>query len=485
VILNRFATDFRVLLRAMGFGMAHTIIRAGAITNCLLFVAGRPCQLRMLSEFTDRAYNFCMNNAAAKKPQVIIVGAGFGGLEAAKKLACEDVRLTVIDRTNYHLFQPLLYQVATAALSPADIAAPVRAILSKCRNVEVILAEVESVDVETRKVKTNDMVFDYDFLILATGARHSYFGHNEWEKLAPGLKSLEDAVELRRRILLAFEFAEKITDEAARKAAMTFVIIGGGPTGVEMAGAIAEISRYTLARDFRHIDPSQAQVILIEGGPRLLAAYPEDLSESARKQLVELGVQVRTNARATNLTEAGVQIDGEFFPCRVKIWAAGNNASFVAKTLGAPADRVGRVIVNDDLTIPQHPEVQVIGDLANFSHQNGEPLPGVSPVAMQQGRHAARNILRMIRGQQPQRFRYFDKGSMATIGRNKAVADLKFFHLSGLPAWLAWLFVHIISLVGFRNRVLVLIQWAWAYLTFNKGARLITRNFQSEHRPPA
>lgn len=426
-----------------------------------------------------------MRKPVKHKPQVIIVGAGFGGLEAAKKLACEEVALTVIDRTNYHLFQPLLYQVATAALSPADIAAPVRAILSKCKNVEVILAEVESVDVEARKVKTKDRVFDYDYLILATGSRHSYFGHDEWEKLAPGLKSLEDAVEIRRRILLAFELAEKTTDQEARKAAMNFVVIGGGPTGVEMAGAIAEISRYTLAKDFRHIDPSKARVILIEGASRLLAAYPPDSSESARRQLVELGVDVRTDARATDITESGVQLDGEFIPCRVKIWAAGNNASFIGKTLIAPVDRVGRVIVNDDLTIPGHPEVQVIGDLANFSYQTGEPLPGVSPVAMQQGRHAARNILRMIRGESPQPFRYFDKGSMATIGRNKAVADLKFFHLSGLPAWLAWLFVHIIFLVGFRNRVLVLIQWAWAYLTFDKGARLITRNFQSEHRPPA
>src|SRR6059058_835491 len=418
------------------------------------------------------------------KPHVIIVGAGFGGLEAAKKMACEDVRVTVIDRTNYHLFQPLLYQVATAALSPADIAAPVRAILSKCKNVEVVLAEVRSVDVEAKKVRTVDLEIDYDYLILATGARHSYFGHNEWEKLAPGLKSLEDAVELRRRILLAFEFAEKTTDEAARRAAMNFVIIGGGPTGVEMAGAIAEISRYTLARDFRHINPSEARIILIEGEPRLLAAYPSDLSESARKQLVELGVEVRTSTRATNLTEAGVQIGDEFIPCRVKIWAAGNNASFVGKTLGTPVDRVGRVIVNDDLTIPGHPEVQVIGDLANFPHQTGQPLPGISPVAMQQGRHAARNVLAMINGRKPQRFRYRDKGTMATIGRNKAVADLKFMHLSGLPAWLAWLFVHIVFLVGFRNRLLVLFQWAWAYLTFDKGARLITRNFQSEQRPP-
>src|SRR5438132_12227655 len=418
------------------------------------------------------------------KPHVVIIGAGFGGLEAAKKLGCKDVRVTVIDRTNYHLFQPLLYQVATAALSPADIAAPIRAILSKCRNVEVILAEVESVDVDAKKVKTVDLQIDYDYLILATGARHSYFGHGEWEKLAPGLKSLEDAVELRRRILMAFEYAEKINDEKARRAAMNFVIIGGGPTGVEMAGAIAEISRHTLARDFRHINPSEARVILIEGEPRLLAAYPPDLSESARKQLVELGVEVRPSTRATNLTEAGVQIGDEFITCRVKSWAAGNNASGVGRTVGLPVGGVGRVIVNNDLTIPGHPEVQVIGDLANFPHQTGEPLPGISPVAMQEGRQAARNVLAMIKGRKPQRFRYWDKGTMATIGRNKAVADLKFMHLSGLPAWLAWLFVHIVFLVGFRNRLLVLFQWAWAYLTFDKGARLITRNFQSEQRPP-
>jgi NADH dehydrogenase len=428
---------------------------------------------------------FRMESASAKKPRVVIVGSGFGGLEAAKKLACKDVHVTVIDRTNYHLFQPLLYQVATAALSPADIAAPVRAVLSKCRNVEVILAEVQSIDVDAKKVKTVDLDIDYDYLILATGSRHSYFGHDEWEKLAPGLKSLEDAIELRRRILMAFEYAEKITDEAARHAALNFVIIGGGPTGVEMAGAIAEISRHTLAKDFRHIDPSEARVILIEGEPCLLAAYPEDLSASARKQLEHLGVEVRTSTRATKLTEAGVQIGDEFIPCRVKIWAAGNTASFVGKTLGVPVDRAGRVIVNDDLTIPGHPEVQVIGDLANFPHQTGQPLPGISPVAMQEGRHAARNVLAMIKGRKPRRFRYWDKGTMATIGRNKAVADLRFIHLSGLPAWLAWLFVHIVFLVGFRNRLVVLFQWAWAYLTFDKGARLITRNFQSEQRPPA
>jgi NADH dehydrogenase len=426
-----------------------------------------------------------MENTPSSKPRVVIIGAGFGGLEAAKKLCCQDVNVTVIDRTNYHLFQPLIYQVATAALSPADIAAPVRAVLSKCKNMEVILAEVASVDANAKKVKMVDGEIDYDYLIVATGARHSYFGHPEWERLAPGLKSLEDAVEIRRRILMAFEYAEKIRDEAARKAAMTFVIVGGGPTGVEMAGAIAEIARYTLAKDFRHIDPSQARVILVEGEPLVLAAYPEDLRKSAMKQLADLGVEVRTGVHATNLSEQGLQVGDEFIPSRVKIWAAGNTASAIGRSLGVPVDRVGRVMVNNDLTIPGHPEIQVIGDLANFPHQTGEPLPGVSPVAMQQGRHAARNILGMIDGRKPQRFWYFDKGSMATIGRNKAVADLKLVHLSGIPAWLAWLFIHVIFLVGFRNRIAVLFQWAWAYFSFNKGARLITRNFQSEQRPPA
>ncbi|HEY2614918.1 MAG TPA: FAD-dependent oxidoreductase, partial [Chthoniobacterales bacterium] len=281
------------------------------------------------------------------------------------------------------------------------------------------------------------------------------------------------------------EYAERISDEAARKAAMTFVIVGGGPTGVEMAGAIAEIARYTLAKDFRHIDPSQARVILVEGDQRVLSSFPEDLSVSAMKQLKTLGVEVRTGIHAKNLSEAGLEVGDEFIPCRVKIWAAGNNASFLGKTLGVPVDKAGRVIVNEDLTIPGHQEIQVIGDLANFSYRDGKPLPGVSPVAMQEGRHAARNILAMICGGKPQRFRYWDKGSMATIGRNKAVADLNFIHLSGFPAWLVWLFVHIIFLVGFRNRVAVLMEWAWAYLTFNKGARLITRNFQAESRPPA
>jgi len=424
-----------------------------------------------------------MENGPAARARVIIVGGGFGGLEAAKKLACEKVKVTVVDRTNHHLFQPLLYQVATAVLSPADIAAPIRGILSECRNMEVILAEVQSVDVAAKKVKAGEIELSYDYLILATGARHSYFGHPEWEPLAPGLKSLEDAVEIRRRILLAFEFAEKVNDEAAKQAAMTFVIIGGGPTGVEMAGAISEIARHTLAKDFRHIDPSQARVMLVEGSDCVLSSFPKDLQEKAMKQLAALKVELRTGIHATNLNEEGLQVGDEFIPCRVKIWAAGNEASFVGKSLGVETDRAGRVVVNEDLTIPGHPEVQVIGDLANFSHQGDHSLPGVSPVAMQQGRHAARNVLAMIAGRDREPFHYYDKGSMATIGRNKAVADLKYFHLSGWPAWMAWLFVHIMFLVGFRNRLAVMLQWGWSYLSFNAGARLITRNFQAEQRP--
>lgn len=425
-----------------------------------------------------------MEEPAAPLPHVIIVGAGFGGLEAAKRLGNQPVRVTVLDRTNYHLFQPLLYQVATAALSPADIAEPTRAILNDYRNIEVLLAEVRSVDPTAKTVNIGDHELAYDYLILATGARHSYFGHDEWEKLAPGLKSLEDAVEIRRRILLAFEFAERTTDPELKRAAMTFVVIGGGPTGVEMAGAIAEIARHTLAKDFRQIDPSSARVILIEGEPRVLAGFAADLSASALRQLQELGVEVRTGVHAKNLTENGLEVGDEFIPARVKIWAAGNIASPIATTLGVPLDRARRIIVNADLTVPGHPEVQVIGDLANFSHQGGKPLPGVSPVAIQQGRHAARNVLWMAQGLQPRRFWYWDKGTLATIGRNRAVGDLNFFHLTGFPAWLAWLFVHVFFLIGFRNRIAVVFNWAWSYFSFNKGARLITRNFQAETRPP-
>ena len=420
----------------------------------------------------------------ALRPHVVIVGAGFGGLEAAKKLGKEPVRMTVIDRTNHHLFQPLLYEVATAALSPADIAAPIRGISVDFMNTEVILAEVKSVNVAAKTVNLGDQEISYDYLILATGSRHSYFGHDEWEKLAPGLKSLEDAVEIRRRLLLAFEYAEKITDEAAKAAAMTFVIIGGGPTGVEMAGAIAEIARYTLDKDFgisiRRVPASSWWKAMTESFP----VFPEDLSARAMKQLKELGVEVRTGVHAKNLTEAGLEIGDEFIPCRVKIWAAGNVASFVGKTIGVPVDKGGprhrerRPDHSRDIPRCRSSVTWPVSPIKAASR-----LPGVSPVAMQQGRHAARNIVAMIEAGSRQRFRYWDKGSMATIGRNKAVADLNFIHLSGKPAWLVWLFVHIVFLVGFRNRIAVLMQWAWAYVTFNKGARLITRNFQAESRP--
>src|SRR5438874_10209508 len=332
-----------------------------------------------------------------QRPRVVIVGAGFGGLEAAKKLACKEVSLTILDRTNYHLFQPLLYQVATAALSPADIAAPVRAILHDCENVEVLLAEVQSVDVNTRVVHTGDLRIAYDYLILATGSRHSYFGHPEWERLAPGLKSLEDAVEIRRRILMAFEYAEKMyaenmADAAERSGVMTFLIVGGGPTGVEMAGAIAEISRYTLARDFRYIDPSKARVILIESEPQVLAAFPEDLRNKAMKQLQALGVEVRTGLRASALTEEGLKVGDEYIRARVKIWAAGNNASFVGKSLGVPVDRVGRVIVNDNLTIPGHQKVQLLAASPISTNKSHKPLPVSSPVPCQQARPAAAKL---------------------------------------------------------------------------------------------
>ena len=424
-------------------------------------------------------------------PNVVIVGGGFGGLYAARGLADAPVRVTIIDKHNYHLFRPMLYQVATGLLSADEIAAPIRSILRKQKNVEVLMAEVVGVDPENQVVETVDgSSLHYDYLVLATGIHYNYFGHDDWKELAPGLDSVDDADRIRGKILSAFETAERKAAEPGAdpqllEDLLTFVLVGAGTAGVEMAGTIAEMARLALTGDFRHIDPSRARVILIEGESRLLSAFPEDLSQSAQKQLTHLGVDVRTGVLATNLTEEGVQLGDEFIPCRVKIWAAGNNASFIGKTLGASIDRVGRIVVNDDLSIPDHPEVQVIGDLANFSYQTGEPLPGVSPVAIQQGRHAARNILAMIKGRESQRFHYWDKGSLATIGRNKAVADLKFMHLSGLPAWLAWLFVHIIFLVGFRNRLLVLFQWAWAYFTFDKGARLITRNFQSEQRPPA
>ncbi len=408
-------------------------------------------------------------------PRVVIIGGGFGGLEAAKALRKANVRVTLLDRQNHHLFQPLLYQVATAALSPADIAEPLRYILRKQENVEVLFGEAQRIDVDQKRVITPDGEITYDYLIIAAGARHSYFGHDKWEKFAPGLKTLDDALEIRRRMLLAFEIAEKTEDKAEREAAMTFVVVGAGPTGVEMAGAIAEIARVTLVRDFRHIDPSQARVLLLEGASRVLPPFTPDLSESARRQLFDIGVEVRVRTVAEKISEEGVVLKGgEKIPARTVIWAAGNAASPLGASLGAPLDKQGRVIVKEDCSVPGHNDIFVIGDMAHFAPGGDRPLPGLSPVAMQQGRHVARQIQILLAGGWTQRFDYFDKGTMATIGRNKAVADAGFMRFSGFVAWLAWLFVHVLFLVGFRNKLLVVMNWAWAYVTYGRGARLIT-----------
>ncbi len=418
-----------------------------------------------------------------KKPKVVIAGAGFGGLAAAKELANREVDVIVLDRSNHHLFQPLLYQVATAALSPAQIAQPIRHILRDARNITVAMTEIVGIDPEKKEIVTKTGVYPFDYLIVATGARHSYFGHPEWEKDAPGLKSIDDALEIRRRMLFAFEEAEMLTDPQARKAALTFVVVGAGPTGVEMAGSIAEIARYTMVQDFRHIDPSESRVILLDAAPRVLGAFPETLSKKAEIQLEKIGVEVRTGAGVKAITPDGVQLENDFIASRTVIWAAGNAASPLGKKLGAETDRAGRVMIEPDLTIPGHRNIFVIGDLANFSHQGGQPLPGVSPVAMQQGRYAARKILAEMEGRETRPFHYFDKGSMATIGRHAAVADLRGLYLNGFTAWLAWLFVHLIFLVGFRARILVFIQWLWSYLNYYRGARLITGRTRQVGQP--
>ena len=408
------------------------------------------------------------------KPHIVIIGGGFGGLYAAKSLKNAAIELTMVDRRNHHLFQPLLYQVATAALSPGDIAYPIRAILSRQRNARVLLADAVSVNLNSRKVSLRDGEIGYDFLILATGARHAYFGHEEWETEAPGLKSLEDALEIRRRILLAFERAERISDEADRKAYLTFVVIGGGPTGVELAGAIAEISRQVLVRDFRSIDPREAKVFLVEAGSRILSTFPKPLSEAAVASLQKLGVEVLQGNPVTGIKRGEVALGERAILAETILWGAGVIASPLARSLGVPLDRSGRVIVQPDLSIPGHPEAFVIGDMAVFTHQTGHPLPGTCPVAIQQGRHVAMNIRRRLNGQSIEPFRYVNRGNLATIGRAHAVADLGKIRLSGLPAWLAWLFVHIFFLIGFRNRFIVIFEWAWAYFTFQRGARLIT-----------
>lgn len=410
-----------------------------------------------------------------RKPRVVVIGGGFGGLEAVKALKGEDMDITLLDRSNHHLFQPLLYQVATAGLTPANIARPLREIFHSQQNVEVILSEAKRIDVNARKVITEDLVLDYDYLVLATGARHSYFGHDEWEKFAPGLKNLADAVEIRKRMLVAFEVAEKAIDQGERDAAMTFVIVGGGPTGVEMAGAISEIARHTMTKDFRRINSKKSKVIIIEGAPRILAGFTEDLSASAKRQLNDIGVEVHEGLTVTKVTDHGVEVKGgQFIPARTIVWAAGNAASPIGKSLGVPTDRAGRVIVNDDLTIPGHPEIQVVGDTASFTQENGKLVPGVSPAAMQMGRHAAANIREVVAGGTPMKFSYWDKGSLATIGRNKAVADLHVIRFGGFFAWAAWAGVHIFFLIGFRNRLTVMSEWIWNYITFYRGSRLIT-----------
>jgi NADH dehydrogenase len=406
-------------------------------------------------------------------PHVVIIGAGFGGLTCAQALKRTPVRITIVDRANHHLFQPLLYQVAMAGLSPADIAQPIRSILRNQKNVKVLLDEATDVDFNNQTVELRDSKLKYDYLVLATGGRTSYFGHDEWETFAPGLKDLDDAVEIRRRVLLAFEAAEKETDPERRRELMTFVVVGGGPTGVELAGAIAELSHFVLARDFRTIYPEEAEILLLEGGPKILPSFAPDLSKSAHRQLAELGVRVLTGAQVTGIDEHGVYLGAESIRAATVIWAAGVGATALTTRMGAPIDRAGRILVNHDLTVPGHHNVFAIGDMT-YLEQDGKPLPGVSPVAMQMGRRVARNIRNDLAGKPYEEFRYFDKGSMATIGRKAAIAEIGKLHLSGFIAWMAWLTVHIFFLIGFRNRFAVLFNWAWSYFTYQRGARLIT-----------
>lgn len=411
---------------------------------------------------------------ADKRPRVVIVGAGFGGLRLARKLSSAPVAITLIDRRNHHTFQPLLYQVATAGISPGEIAAPIRWIVRGRKNIEVLLGEVQDFDLEQRIVKMADANVSYDYLIVAAGATHAYFGHDEWEPFAPGLKTIEDALEIRRRVLLAFELAERQASAGAPAMPLNFVIVGGGPTGVELAGTLAEIARQVLANEFRTIDPKTTKIILLEGGPRVLPTYSEDLSRSAEEQLRNLGVEVHTSAMVTNIEPAAVWIRDVRLDAAVILWAAGVLASPLGKRLGVPTDRAGRVLVNPDLSIPGRPEVFVIGDLASLKDKHGKMLPGVAPVAMQEGVEVAKNIERDLAHESRKNFSYFDKGNLATIGRAAGVAQFGKVHISGYIAWLSWLFVHIFFLIGFRNRIIVLIQWAWSYFTYERGARLIT-----------
>jgi len=414
--------------------------------------------------------------------RVVIVGAGFGGLRAARALRHAPVRVTVIDHGNAHVFQPLLYQVATAELSPADISAPIRGILRQQANAEVVLGEVAHVDTAARSVRVRgladipDRTIPYDYLVLATGARESYFGHDEWRRFAPGLKTIEDATDIRHKLLLAFEAAEVAmeTDQQRAQALLTFVVVGGGPTGVELAGAIAEVARKALVKDFRHINPASARILLVEATPRILGAFPQSLARRAAEKLRRLGVEVRTNTRVERVEEGAVILNGQRLEAQTVLWAAGVQASPAGRWLGAEMDRAGRVLVQSDLSVPGHPEIFVVGDTAHVE-QDGALLPGVAPMAMQEGRYVARVVRARVRGENlPPPFRYVDKGTLATVGRAFAVADIRGLKLSGFVAWVTWLAVHIFYLIGFRNRVLVMFQWAWAYLTYQRGARLIT-----------
>jgi len=415
---------------------------------------------------------------------VVIVGAGFAGLNAAKRLGDVDgISVTVIDRENHHLFQPLLYQVAMAALSPADIAVPIRSLLAEYRNVRVLKASAERVDIADRKVVTDSGEFPYDYLLLACGAQHAYFGHEEWEECAPGLKNLPQATEIRRRVLEAFEVAERQTNQEERRRQLTFIVIGGGPTGVELAGAIGEMSRYTLARDFRSIDPRQTRVILVEAGPRILASFDDKLAARAMRDLESLGVQVWTGARVTDVTPDGVVVGSEKIAAATVLWAAGVRAADIGRTLGVPVDQAGRVITAPDLTIAGHPEVFVLGDMSNRAGPSDRPLPGVALVAMQEAVYAADIIRKEVSGKAPSPrvpFEYFDLGQMATIGRSRAIAEFRGLKMKGVFAWWFWLLVHIYRLSGFRNRLSVLVHWAWSYMTFGRGARLIVgKDWQS------
>ena len=408
------------------------------------------------------------------KPRVVIVGGGFGGLSTAKGLADAPFDITLIDRNNHHLFQPLLYQVATAALSPADIASPIRGILRGQRNAKIALAEVSGVDAVRKEVIADAKRLAYDYLVIATGARHAYFGHDDWAIFAPGLKTVDDATYLRRRILLAFERAENETDFDERRRLMTFVVVGGGPTGVEMAGAIAELAKRALASDFQSIDPLCATIILVEAGPRLLTPFVASLSDAAQRSLQQLGVEVRLGVAVTGCSCEGVRLGDEFIPTRTIIWAAGVMASPAGRWLGAESDRAGRVKVRSDLSVPGHTDVFVIGDTAAATGADGTMLPGVAPVAKQQGQYVARALIARYRGRTTAAFRYRDLGSLATVGRARAVAQFGKIRLSGFPAWVLWSVAHIYFLIGFRSRFVVALNWAWSYITFQRGSRLIT-----------